>query len=218
MELLIAMLPIYIMGNVHCLGMCGPIAMWIGSSRFRLFYLLGRLIAFTFAGTIAGGLGEVIGAFLSAYHLSGFFSLILGVCMIGIGILTALGHAIPFPRHFNIQGALQRWLLIDEPWPLFLLGAMTIALPCGQTLLVYSACALSGSMAEGTCNGFVFGLLTTPALLLAMHARRWISKAKPWYEPIVAIAACGVGVLACLRGLAEWGVIPHAGIHHFVVY
>lgn len=223
MSLLIAMFPLYVMGNLHCLGMCGPIAGWIGASSHRGFYLLGRLVSFTIAGSLAGALGEVIGVVLHHYHLPGVLSIVLGIAMIGAGMMFGLGYSFSF--FFNmgkgqtiLQKKLQQFLLIDEPWPLFMLGFLTIALPCGQTVLVYSACALSGSVYSGTLNGLAFGLLTTPALFLAMHMRSLVLRAKVWYQLVVAVSAIMVGCIAVLRGIADLGIIPHFGWHPVMIY
>lgn len=223
MSLLVAMLPIYILGNLHCLGMCGPVAMLLSASPYRAFYLLGRLISFTLAGTIAGLFGEVIGAVLTSYHLSGWFSVIFGGAMAGVGVSVLFGFDLPYShllakKFAPLHNYLNRLLFSQEPWPLFLVGFFTIFLPCGQTLLVYSAAALSGSAFVGTINGLAFGLLTTPSLFLAMQAKRWMGGVKGWYHPLVGGMAVGVGILTVLRGFAEWGIIPHFGVHPVMIY
>lgn len=219
MSLLFAMLPIYVLGNLHCLGMCGPIAMLLGASPYRGFYLLGRLISFTLAGTIAGLFGEVIGAWLASHHLSGWFSVIFGGVMAGGGLSVLLGIELPLLRKFApLHDYLTKLLFTQEPWPLFLVGFFTIFLPCGQTLIVYSASALSGSALVGTVNGLAFGLLTTPSLFLAMQAKRWMNGMKGWYNPLVGGMAVCIGIVTVLRGFAEWGLIPHLGVHPFIIY
>ena len=57
MTLLLTMLPLYLFGNVHCLGMCGPLVMLIGQHHFRYFYFVGRTLSFTLAGGLAGAAG-----------------------------------------------------------------------------------------------------------------------------------------------------------------
>ena len=60
MSLLITMLPLYLLGNLHCIGMCGPLVMLLGQQRCRAFYFLGRTLSFTLAGLLAGALGSVL--------------------------------------------------------------------------------------------------------------------------------------------------------------
>lgn len=223
MQLLAAMFPIYVLGNFHCIGMCGPIAMLLGRSPYRGFYLLGRLVSFTLAGFIAGAFGEVLAITLSAYHLAGLLSIAIGLVMATFGIFLLGSLKTPFLWQIEkfiapFREKMNELLFSKEPMPLFLVGFFTIALPCGQTLLVYSACALSGSAWIGTLNGFAFGLLTTPSLYLAMRGSNWLTRVKRYYRPIVGSLSVAIGLVAILRGFAEWGMIPHFGIHPLMIY
>jgi sulfite exporter TauE/SafE len=223
MSLLAAMFPIYVMGNFHCLGMCGPIAMLLGRSPYRGFYLLGRMVSFTLAGFSAGAFGEVLALALKAYHLAGLISILTGL-LIGIsGLYIMLNWNAPFSIQIEKLFAPTRekfnaLLFSREPWPLFLVGFFTIILPCGQTLLVYSACALSGSAWVGTLNGFAFGLLTTPSLYLAMQGAGLLKRMKRFYRPVVGGMSLLIGMIAILRGLADFGLISHFGIHPVIIY
>jgi sulfite exporter TauE/SafE len=201
MTLLIAMFPIYLMGNLHCLGMCGPLAMMIGNSPYRGYYLMGRMLSFTMAGALAGMFGYVIASLLQPYHLSYLFSLGLGISMLLIGAFILLGKSPGIPLLSRYEKKMSALLFHQGPWALFLFGFFTIALPCGQTLLVFSACALSGSAAAGTVNGLAFALLTTPSLLLAMHAKKFVNKAHKFYRPVVGVLAILVGIGAIYRGV-----------------
>lgn len=223
MQLLAAMFPIYVLGNFHCIGMCGPIAMLLGRSPYRGFYLLGRLVSFTFAGFLAGAFGEVLAISLNAYHLAGLLSIVIGLVMALSGIFLLGSIKTPFLWKIEklaqpFREKMNQLLFSQEPMPLFLVGFFTIALPCGQTLLVYSACALSGSAWIGTLNGFAFGLLTTPSLYLAMRGSGMLARIKKYYRPIVGSMSIAIGSVAILRGLAEWGWISHFGIHPIMLY
>lgn len=200
------MLPIYILGNFHCLGMCGPLAMMIGTSPHRGYYLLGRLISFTLAGALAGGLGYLIAAFLQPYKLSSLLSILLGFAMGWIGIAILRGKPLSFKGMDKIEAKLSRLLIEKGPFSLFLFGFLSIALPCGQTLLVYSACALSGSAATGTLNGLAFAILTTPALFLAMQARHLLRAFDRFYKPVVGGVSLLIGGVSIYRGLIDAGV------------
>lgn len=217
MNLLAVMFPIYVMGNLHCIGMCGPIAMMLGKSPFRSFYLLGRLLSFTLAGFVAGGFGEILALALSEYYIGASLSIMVGLVMIISGLCIIFG--VPFFHQMApLRERLNLLFFSQEPWPLFLVGFLTIALPCGQTLLVYSACALSGSAASGTLNGFVFGLLTTPSLYLAMRGSKVLGHLRRLYKPVVGGLSIGIGGIAILRGIADIGWISHFGIHPLIIY
>lgn len=228
MSLLLSMLPIYLFGNLHCMGMCGPLVMMIGHHRFRFFYFLGRTTAFTLAGLAAGGAGSVLHLLLTRYHIPAATCFGFGSLIFLMGIFTLMKWQYPgyhwlSHRLARVNQSLTILILRDQAWPSFLFGFFTIALPCGQTVIVFSACALSGDLFTGLINGFAFALLTSPALFLAMKARHFFQKAKQHYNTIIGISALIVGTLAILRGFAEIGLISHwvvnptAPIHYHIV-
>lgn len=230
MSLLFSMLPIYLFGNLHCAGMCGPLVMMIGRHRFRYFYFLGRLLSFSLAGLLAGEAGAVLNVFLKQYQITALTSFIFGGFIIVIGIFTLLGWQYPgyvwlSKRMAKTSQNLSFLMLKDKAWPSFLFGFFTLALPCGQTLLVFSACALTGSLFAGLLNGFMFALLTSPSLFLAMHAHSLLKGVKKYYSMIIGYSALFIGLLAILRGLADLGVINHlilnpqtASHYHIVIF
>jgi sulfite exporter TauE/SafE len=100
-------------------------------------------------------------------------------------------------------------MLRDHPGSTFLFGFSTLLLPCGQTVLVFSACALSGGIWIGLFNGFAFALLTTPSLWLAMNTLNFFKETRKHYQTVIGWSSIGVGVLALCRGLADLEWIPH---------
>lgn len=222
MSLLIAMLPIYLLGNLHCLGMCGPLVVFLGRHRFRYFYFAGRLFSFTLAGMVAGQLGAVLQIWLREYRLAALISVLFGFVIIiaALGMLT--GRGISISRFLpSIDQKLSLLLLKDRPLATFLFGFFTIFLPCGQTLVVYSACALSQHLMTGMVNGFAFALLTSPSLWLAMHAHRFLVRWKFSGNRVLGGCTLVVGVLAIFRGFAELEWVPHLVLnetYHIVLY
>ena len=215
MTLFLSLLPLYLFGNLHCIGMCGPLVMLIGRHRYRFFYFFGRLVSFSLAGLIAGELGAVIHLFLKQYYLAEGISLLCGMMLMGWGIKKLLGwqgKGADF-QSFPSLNRLHRWtstlLLKDHGWPTFLFGFFTVALPCGQTLVVFSACALAGNAWIGLGNGFAFALLTTPSLMIAMHTLTLFKKLKGYDQTIIGCCSIFAGFFACCRGLAEMGWINH---------
>lgn len=230
MSLLLSMLPIYLFGNLHCMGMCGPLVMMIGHHHTRYYYFLGRMMSFTLAGMLAGEAGSVLNLILQQYHISAMASFFFGTLIISIGICSLGGWNYPgyhwlAKRMAHVNRTLSLLMLRDQPWPSFLFGFFTIALPCGQTIIVFSACALAGDLWVGMINGFAFALLTTPSLFLAMQAHTLFHRLKKYYQVIMGSAALLVGILAICRGLAEMEIIPHlvlnpdfAAQYHVVIY
>jgi len=230
MNLLVAMLPFYLFGNLHCLGMCGPLVMAIGTHRYRTLYFIGRLLSFSLAGMIAGEIGAVLNVFFKAYHLAAATSFLFGGIIICAGICTLFGWNYPGSHWLGkklapMNRTLSLLMLRDRPLTTFLFGFFTVMLPCGQTLVVFSACALSASAATGLLNGFVFALLTSPSLFFAMRAHQLLKAAKDYYNLLMGTAALLIGVLSLCRGFAEIELIPHLSFaiplenaHPFVIF
>lgn len=226
MALLIAMLPVYLFGNLHCLGMCGPLVMMIGHHNYRYFYFLGRTLSFTMAGTIAGAIGAVAHLYFKQYHIGEATSFLFGGILLLLGLSVLIGWQYPgyhwlAKRLAHLNKTLSLLILLDKAWPTFIFGFFTIALPCGQTLIVFSACALSGDMYVGMLNGLAFALLTSPSLFLAMKAHSFMRQAKRYYHAVIGISAMLVGGVAILRGCAEIGWISHWIVnpdYHIVIF
>lgn len=226
MTLLLTLLPLYLLGNLHCIGMCGPLVMMIGQHRFRYFYFAGRMLSFTLAGTLAGAVGEVLNLVLNQYHIPAFTSLMFGSVVLIIGLYTMAGWQYPGHqwlglRLVGVNRTLSMLILSDRALPIFLFGFFTILLPCGQTLVVFSACAVAGDLWVGMLNGFAFALLTSPSLVMALHAHSFLARFKPYYKQMMGISALVVGTLMLCRGFAEIGYIDHLILnenYHFVIF
>lgn len=229
MTLFLQLLPFYLLGNLHCIGMCGPLVMMLGKQRYRYFYFLGRILSFSLAGMIAGEIGAVLNLFLQQFYLSALLCFLFGGIILLVGISQLLGR--DYPGHRWLAKRLEKsnrrlslLMLQDRALPSFLFGFFTLTLPCGQTLVVFSACALNGNGWIGLANGLAFALLTSPSLLLAMHAHSLFRRLKRYYNPIMGICALMVAFLSLCRGFADLQWIDHRTVnlgyagYHLVIY
>lgn len=207
MTLFLAMLPVYLLGNLHCAGMCGPLVLLIGGHRFRWLYFLGRTLSFATAGLIAGSFGAVINFALRDWFVPAVASLLFGGVLFSWGLCHLFGWRLSLFGK-GLQGATARLFgrLVETP---LLFGLVTALLPCGQSLLVFSACAVEGSPAAGMMNGLAFALFTSPALMAAMGARHWIKRFRGSAHTVTAILALLIGAVALCRGFADLEWIPH---------
>ena len=212
MSLFLSLLPLYLFGNIHCLGMCGPLVMLISRHPHRFFYFLGRICSFTLAGWLAAMSGEVVQLFLQDVSVSALPSLFLGgwIVLMASQVIPKQLYQPFFHSAFwrKIEQNVTFFALNEHPMGMFLFGMSTLLLPCGQTLIVFAACALTADPWEGLINGLSFALLTSPALFLALKMGR-IFAVKAIPSGVLAIPQIFVGVLLCWRGLAELGWIPH---------
>jgi uncharacterized protein len=229
MTLFLSLLPIYLFGNLHCLGMCGPLVMLISRHQNQLYYLLGRLISYSLTGLVAGGAGALIQLSLKKYYFSELIALACGGMLIWWGARKLMGLPF-FNRQFGhpfvkkLVGLIGSLLRLESHRSLFFLGFLSIALPCGQTIIVFSACALTGDPMIGFLNGLAFAIFTSPSLIFAMKTFAYVKSFKSLDRFILGGCSIVVGVLSCCRGLAELQFIPHliinphSEIFHLVVY
>ena len=180
MTLLLTMLPVYLLANIHCAGMCGPLVVFLGKHRFRHAYFIGRTLSFSLAGLLAGSLGALVNVTSKGFYLSVVLSFLIAGVMFLIGFQQILPLKVGNLSFLKvIHKTIAKLILQDRIWPTFLFGFCTVLLPCGQSLMVFSACALWGDPFIGWFNGLIFALLTTPSLLIAMQAQKLFkSKAK----------------------------------------
>ncbi len=228
MTLFLSMLPIYLFGNLHCAGMCGPLVLLLANRKFKGFYFLGRLASFSFMGLLSAEIGKLLS--LEHYHISAAVSFIFGAIILVIGVCLFFRIQHPGSQWFSKQTAslsrgLARLTTNNGAYATFLFGVSTILLPCGQTLVVFSACALNGDPLVGLINGFLFAVLTSPALIATMYAFSLFRKAKRYYHTFMGMATIVVGLLACMRGFADLERIDHLTLnpnalphYHIVLY
>lgn len=199
-------------GSLHCVGMCGPIALLIPLQRqhkgFRSLqlgaYFIGKTLAYALMGLLFGLVGE--GIFIAEYQQE--FSIFAGLLMILMGLFSLLhlrvkGLGNPLLKGFSLlKNALGKQLSKKTVTSSLSIGFLNGFLPCG---LVYTA--LFGALAMGNWWGSmtymtVFGVGTIPLMLLLILLGDFLPLAlrrrlNQWL-PLVVIL---VGILFILRGL-----------------
>jgi uncharacterized protein len=201
--------PIYVFGNFHCMGMCGPMVAFLGKSPFRGWYLLGRVFSFSMAGLIASGFGIFVEGFFERAHAGFIFPLGVGIFM----IFAAVSKKSMIPEWLGKKvESCSLLLLKGGAWPTFLFGVSSVLLPCGQSAIVFAACALAGGIWEGGVNGFLFAGMTTPALFISMEGMGFLQKSRAFSERVICAAGVGIGVLSCVRAFAGVGWVSHLSV------
>lgn len=220
MTLFWTLLPLYLLGNFHCLGMCGPIAALLGKNPRKHFYLLGRAVSFTVAGVISAFFGASLSILLyySGLDKSALFLFSLFFTLIGISYLAPT--KLPLPKFLNrfflwTQKKAAPLLLEESPLKTFLFGFFTVLLPCGQSLFVFSSIALEQDIISGAFNGWAFSLLTTPSLFFAMHAGKKFFFKGSQISFVLGLLSLLVALSLFLRGLAQLGWISSLSLTFF---
>lgn len=160
-------------GSWHCAGMCGPIASLLAQRKQLFAYHVGRFISYVGFGALAGQIGSF---FLgSQFNQLRFLSAtVLGLMLIFMG-LKALNFKFisRFLENFRILNKvvyqIQAFKLNKPGW---LIGLLTVLLPCGWLYTYLLAAVASQSPYAGAFIMFLFYLGGLPALL----AMPWMIK------------------------------------------
>ncbi len=202
-----------ILGSIHCIGMCGPIALALPSgfpSRTqllvsRLLYNAGRVLTYAALGAVSGLLGKTIA--MAGFQRS--LSIAGGVVIVLMVLLpTKFAHKILPMQSFNrftdkiraIWGKLFQKRAMSS---LFAIGILNGFLPCGFLYVGLAAAATTGGVMSGSAYMIMFGLGTVPSILatslfggfLTMRIRRFFLRLLPVGSLILAS-------LLILRGLS----------------
>ena len=92
---------------------------------------------------------------------------------------------------------------------IFTFGFCTLLLPCGRIIAIYSLIALECTPFNGLLQGALFALITSPALVAAMHATRFLTSLRKGYHVVMGAAIMLAGTQATLRGAADLQLIDH---------
>ena len=175
----LALFLVGLLGGTHCVGMCGGIvgALTMGAPGRWLMhfsYNAGRILSYTLAGAIAGGLGAAslglegqVPVRLVLYLLANLMLVALGLYLLGFTRTLAFTERLGQRLWQHLQPLGKRFLPARSPAQAFPLGLLWGWLPCG---LVYSALAsalTAGSAGRGALLMLAFGAGTLPNLLLA---------------------------------------------------
>jgi uncharacterized protein len=179
-----------ILGSMHCVGMCGPLAIWASGAGDRvstaqmslatMLYHVGRLLTYALAGVLAGAAGQLVDMGGQTLGLQLFAARIVGALMIVFGVLRLVqlaGQRGAAQTNFVGPAAqpnlVTRLLLKLRPLVFRLpvparglaTGLLTAFLPCGWLYLFALVAAGTGSMLMGSVVMIAFWIGTVPALV-----------------------------------------------------
>lgn len=201
-----------LLGSLHCLGMCGPIAFMLPLERGNgikrslqlSLYHLGRLIAYGTIGLAFGLLGRGVSLFGFQQKLS------MGIGILMIVLVLLPGRFLAGPRLFapihRLLGKL-RALLGDTlkkrtPDAFLTIGLLNGLLPCGMVYMaLLGALAMAGPI-QGAGYMLLFGLGTVPMMSLVAISKGMIKA--PWtvkIKKMIPIFVVLIGILFILRGM-----------------
>ncbi len=174
MELWTAFL-IGLAGSLHCIGMCGPIAVALptGDSPLpayvfgRVLYNAGRVITYSLMGLACGFVGKTI--LMAGYQQ--WLSIALGLLIL-LAVFLPSKYAVRLTGagwHSRQVGKLKKlwrhFFSKSTIGSLFVVGILNGFLPCGLVYVALAGSLASGEALKGAAYMAVFGIGTFPVML-----------------------------------------------------
>ena len=161
-----------LLGSVHCVGMCGPLAFGVPSLRSGWFYLVldkllyqsGRIISYCILGVLIGLLGRQIwlaGLQQGVSILSGLLIILAALSRIFKFSLSNSSSILLKPFNAMFSYALQHRANH------LIIGLINGFLPCGFVYLAMAGALNTGAIPSAISYMFWFGLGTTPLMFIA---------------------------------------------------
>ena len=200
-----------LLGSLHCIGMCGPIAFMLPVDRTHkvkqffqvLSYHFGRLFTYSFIGLIFGLLGKGFSIFGFQQQLSIF----VGVLMILTILLPKYFKKINFSNTLNhlifkVKSALGAALKKKGNDTFFTIGFLNGFLPCGLVYMAVFGALTTTTALQGSLYMFLFGLGTIPLMTSVVYLGNFTNANwKRKIQKAIPILVVFIGVLFILRGL-----------------
>lgn len=209
-------------GSLHCVGMCGPIALSLPvgnesySTKFiaTLLYNLGRVVTYTCIGLMAGFIGNSF----SLFGFGQWLSVIIGILIILFVVfqknqLTKNNFIKSFLEY--IRKVLGNLLSVKKYHSVFYIGLLNGLLPCGLLYMAIAGAIATASITKSSLFMAAFGLGTLPLMwavsfwgsFIKMNRRIGIKKVYPYIMLAMAI-------LLIVRGLGLG--IPYVSPSHTI--
>lgn len=201
-----------LVGSLHCIGMCGPIALGLpifGDSNLkiiygRILYNLGRIITYTFLGAMFG----LFGSRLILFGLQQDLSIIIGILLFLYVVLPRKikNRITEFKIYRSVSDSFKnqfsKLLSKKSNSSLLTIGILNGLLPCGFVYVGIAGAVTTVDFISGALYMMLFGLGTFPVMfatsmlgkIINRNIKRKINRLIPVFTIILAL-------LFILRGL-----------------
>lgn len=201
-----------LLGSLHCVGMCGALALALPGAHEsdgrwllgRLVYHTGRVGTYVVLGVAVGTLGHglnVLGWQQRLSIISGVLILLLVVVPEAMRARAAAGLGIARPLAAG-QRALAYWFQRPGLRALLMTGALNGLLPCGLVYLALAGALSAPGIGGAAAYMALFGLGTAPLLLgVALSGRLVVPTVRVRLRRVIPWAATALALLFIVRGL-----------------
>ncbi|MDF0716771.1 sulfite exporter TauE/SafE family protein [Muricauda sp. 334s03] len=201
-----------LLGSLHCLGMCGPIAFMLPLDQTNQvkktaqlsIYHFGRLLAYGVIGVLFGLLGKG----LSLFGIQQKLSIGIGVLMIILVLIPGKylnGHKLLSPIYSiigKVKSKLGAELKKKTPDTFLTIGFLNGFLPCGLVYMALLGAIAMGSPLKGGLYMMIFGLGTVPLMSLVVYSKGMFSTSiKSRIQKMIPVFVVIIGILFIVRGL-----------------
>ena len=197
-----------LMGGLgHCIGMCGPLVLWVstryvpeGASVWRaavphLYYKRGpRTVTYTALGALAGLAGSVADLGGKLVGIQRVAAIGAGLALMTFALLSLVGsRALAAIEEKASTGGLAMKLLKRGPGHPLATGIALGFLPCGLSYGAVIGAAALGSWWKGALSLAAFGLGTIPALLALSFIGNFLASRRDLLNRIAMLLMLGMG-------------------------
>ncbi|RKR14231.1 hypothetical protein CLV91_0306 [Maribacter vaceletii] len=201
-----------LMGSLHCVGMCGPIAFMLPVDResnikkfTQIFiYHFGRLVAYSIMGLLFGLLGKS----LQVFGLQQKLSIIIGVVMILVILIpyktfNKYNFSKPIYKVISkVKSQLGKELQKKTPDTFLTIGFLNGFLPCGLVYMALFGAIAMANIWEGSLYMLLFGIGTIPLMTTAIYFSNLLKGVtRQKVQKLIPAFVIIIGVLFILRGL-----------------
>lgn len=201
-------------GSLHCLGMCGPLAIAFcsreGASKSEqvqsaISYNLGRTVTYSLLGFLFGTLGS----FLFVVDVQKWVSIALGLLLVISFIFTIdleqyiNGRSILKNYFFKVKNFISSIMEKSQSYHPFQLGMANGLLPCGLVYLALAGALATGDIKGGMLFMALFGLGTIPMLFALTTGFGFFTPViKKKFRSVLPYVTLCFGVFLIYRGVA----------------
>lgn len=202
-----------LVGSLHCIGMCGPIAIalplgnkgWIHRIFGGASYNIGRSITYGILGALFGLLGQGI----EMAGLQQWASIGIGAIMILSVLFPVLFRGkIKVEQFFfgyagKLIGKFRKLFAISSIPSLFLIGLLNGLLPCGLVYVAVAGAINTNDVFSGIIYMLIFGLGTIPVMLAIPLLGNLIGTGiRKRFSGVLSVFIVILGIIFILRGLS----------------
>ena len=205
-----------LVSSLHCVGMCGPLALMVSGNRSGktgsivgnwanpLIYNLGRVTTYAAFGLIFGLIGRSFAWFGWQQKISIAMGVIILIFLFLPGLINSKNH---LSNHINalmnkIRSMMSKLLFKGKPASLYAFGLLNGLLPCGMVYMAIAGAIAAGTAVDGTIFMILFGLGTLPAMWAVSYFGTMVSQSlRQQFRKIFPAVMVVLALMLILRGL-----------------